>query len=109
MNQMSAVAETPVAKPTRTRSPRRPADQSTRPSTAPTAKSKDAGKTKVSFYLDVKTAEKLAVAAILRRSDQSDVANQILGRALSSITFTDRAASKPECDNEEIGEAGAAA
>ena len=55
------------------------------------AKSKDASKVKVSLYLDVQVAQKLTVSAVLRRSDASDVANEILSGSLSSVTFYDRA------------------
>ena len=44
------------------------------------AKSKDASKTKVTFYLDASTAAKLGVAAIIRRVDQSDIANEVLSK-----------------------------
>src|SRR3954470_1294674 len=67
------VAEAPRA--VRTRSPRKTGDSSPKCPPARLAKSKDAGKAKVSFYLDAQTAAKLAVAAIIRQADQSDVAN----------------------------------
>ena len=44
----------------------------------------------MSVYLDAETAEKLAVASVIRRADQSDIANEVLSRALSSVTFYDR-------------------
>jgi hypothetical protein len=53
-------------------------------------KCRDAGKSRVTLYLDVQTAEKLAVASIMRRVDQSDIANEVLTAALSSIAFYDR-------------------
>lgn len=109
MNPMNAVAESPVAKPARNRSPRKPGDQSTRLAPARLAKSKDAGKTKVSFYLDAPVAAKLAVSAIIRQSDQSDVANEILRQALSSVTFYDKPSPKVACDNVEDRQDGAAA
>jgi hypothetical protein len=83
-----AVADAP--RTPRTRSPRKTGDQSPKGAPARLAKSRDAGKTKVSFYLDASVAAKLAVSAIIRQSDQSDVANEILGRALSAVTYYDR-------------------
>jgi hypothetical protein len=74
----------------RTRSPRKLGDQSPKCAPARVPKSKDAGKTKVSLYLDAAVAAKLGVAAIIRRGDQSDVANEILRTALSSVTYYDR-------------------
>src|SRR3954454_7639140 len=84
----AAVAEAP--RPLRTRSTRKTGDQSPKGATARVAKSKDAGKVKVSFYLDASVAAKLGVSAIIRQSDQSDVANEILRAALSSVTFYDK-------------------
>ena len=84
----AAVAEAP--RMTRTRSTRKTGDQSPRCAPGKVAKSKDAGKAKVSFYLDASVAAKLGVMAIIRQSDQSDVATEILARALSSVTFYDR-------------------
>jgi len=84
-----------VADPPRTRRvTRKTADQSPKSQPARVAKSKDASKTKCSFYLDAATAEKLGVAAIIRRADQSDVVNEILSRALSSIAYYDRSATR---------------
>lgn len=85
-NEVNAEA----TKAVRSRAPRKSGDQAPRGMTARVPKSKDAGKAKVSFYLDAATSAKLAVAAIIRGVDQSDVANEILGRALSSVTFYDK-------------------
>lgn len=85
-----AVADAPRTR----RVTRKTADQSPKNPPARVAKSKDASKSKVSFYLDAQTAEKLAVAAIIRGSDQSDVANAILAAALSSVTFYDRSTTR---------------
>lgn len=93
----------------RPRSTKKLGDHAAKGAPTSVAKSRDARKTKVSLYLDTPVAEKLAVSAIIRHVDQSDIANQILGRALSSVSYYDRGTAKPQCDNEEVGEAGAAA
>ena len=79
----SPVAEAP--RPRRSRAPRRGKDPAAGPAPDPAPKSRDAGKTKVSVYLDAEVARKLAVASILRQVDQSDVANRILTAALSQV------------------------
>jgi hypothetical protein len=84
---MIALNEVEPTKPARPRAPRKRGDQASANAPGAVAKSKDAGKTKVSFYLDTPTAKKLSVEAIIRGVDQSDVANEILARALSSVTF----------------------
>lgn len=93
-----------VSKPRR--ASKRSGDQATRSAPARVAKSKDAAKVKVSLYLDTQTAEKLAVASILRRIDQSDTANEILSRSLSSIAYYDRAATRPTGEVVLAGEIG---
>ncbi len=102
-----AVADQPRTR----RSTKRTADQSPKSPPARVAKSKDASKTKCSFYLDAQTAEKLGVAAIIRRADQSDVVNEILSRALSSIAYYDRSQTRTAGEPltvEKIGEDTAA-
>ena len=89
-NPMSTCVETssPVAeapRPRRSRAPRRVNDPAAGPAPPAAPKSRDAGKTKVSVYLDADVARKLAVASILRQVDQSDVANRILAEALSPV------------------------
>ncbi len=99
-----------VSDPLRSRrTPRRAADQAPRTPPAKVAKSRDAGKAKVSFYLDAEVAKKLVVAATIRGGDQSDVVNEILTRALSSVVFYDRAQTPTRTTGEpltvtEIGE-----
>jgi hypothetical protein len=79
-----------TTKPARTRAPKRASDTAPKNAAGQVAKSKDASKVKVSLYLDVEVAQKLTVSSVLRRSDASDVANEILSGALSSVTFYDR-------------------
>jgi hypothetical protein len=89
-----AEGSAPVAEtPRKPRSPRRPGGQGASVAPVRVAKSRDAQKTKVSFYIDSQAAEKLAVAAIIRRVDQSDLVNELLTRSLSSVTFYDRSQS----------------
>lgn len=80
----------PVAEVRKPRSPRRSGGQGAKCAPVRVAKSRDAGKTKVSFYLDAETAGKVVVGALMRGVDQSDLANDILSRALSAIVFYDR-------------------
>src|SRR4051812_25912600 len=105
----AAVAEAP--RPLRTRSTRKTGDQSPKGPPARVAKSKDAGKVKVSVYLDASVAAKLGVSAIIRQSDQSDVANEILRAALSSVTFYDKpsASSRPADSTLMVTEIGSEA
>lgn len=100
----AAVAEAP--RTLRTRSTRKAGDQATKGPTARVAKSRDAGKVKVSVYLDASVAAKLGVSAIIRQSDQSDVANEILRAALSSVTFYDKPSpsSRPADSTLPVGE-----
>jgi len=79
-----------TTKPLRARTPKRASDPAPKVPVGPVAKSKDAGKAKISIYVDVEVAQKLTVKAAIRRSDASDVANEILAAALSSVTFYDR-------------------
>jgi hypothetical protein len=60
----------------------------------------DESKTKVSLYLDVQVANKLTVASVLRgrKVDASDIANEILARALSSIAFYDKPPTTRPCN-----------
>jgi hypothetical protein len=80
-----------TTKPARIRSPRNPSAQASRTAGKRVAKRSDASKTKVSLYLDVQVANKLTVRSVLlgKDVDASDVANEILARALSSVTFYD--------------------
>lgn len=90
VNDCTTSVETPRPR----RAPRKPGDPTPKGAPVRVAKSKDAGMVKVSLYLPVQTAEKLAVGSILRRVDQSDLANEILTRELSSVTYYDRSASR---------------
>ncbi len=94
----------------RTRAAKKAADQAGKIAPARLAKSKDSNKTKVTFYLDASVAAKLGVSAIIRRVDQSDVANEILSKALSSVTYYDRPvrASDQSMTVSEIGHESAA-
>jgi hypothetical protein len=96
------VAETPRAP---RRSPKRLGDQGPKCAPVRVAKSRDAGKVKVSVYLSVETARKLAVASVIRSADQSDLADAILGNALSSVTFYDRS-TRPSADPLTVTEFG---
>jgi hypothetical protein len=87
-NESPAVAQT---KPARVRTSRPKNDPTAKGADVQLAKSRDPGKLKVTLYLDVEVASKLAIRTVLRRGcDQSDVANEILGKALSSVTAYDR-------------------
>jgi hypothetical protein len=99
----SPVAEAP--RPRRSRTPRRVKDPAAGPAPDPAPKSRDAGKTKVSVYLDADVARKLAVASILRQVDQSDVANRILAEALSPVVaFEKPKATRPSAEALPVSE-----
>jgi hypothetical protein len=88
MNAAETLEET---KPARVRTPRKTNDQTTKQDPAKLAKSQDPTKVKVTLYLDIEVANKLVVSTVTRRgSDQSDIANEILKRGLSSVTYYDR-------------------
>lgn len=93
---MIATVESPVeaTKPVRSRSTRKAPGQSTsRSAGAPERlpKSRDNSMVKTTFYLPSETVKKLGVAAILRDCDTSDVAGEILSKALSAIAFYEKA------------------
>src|SRR3954452_20464259 len=72
------------------RAPRKPGDQSPKPSAGRVAKSKDASMGKASFYLPSDLLKKLVVASVIRGVDQSDIVASLLARELSSVTYYDR-------------------
>jgi hypothetical protein len=99
MNTADAPAPTAAARtPRPARTPRRPADQPPKATPARLAKSKDASKVKASYYLSAQTAEKVGVASIIRRVDQSDLVDEILARALSSVAYYDRSPGRGPCE-----------
>lgn len=98
------IAEAPASRPRR--APRRLSDPTPKNPPIRLAKSRDAGMTKVCLYLPVGVAEKLAVGAILRRVDQSDLASEILGKALGSVTFYDRSAPRVTGESLTVTEIG---
>lgn len=80
----------PVAEVARKpRSSRRSGGQGVKCAPTQTAKRLDPSKAKVSFYLDVRVIRKLIVRATLAGLDQSDVVNETLAEALSSVSFHD--------------------
>lgn len=101
---VAPIAEAPAPRPRRPS--RRLADPTPKPAPVRVPKSRDASMAKVTLYLPVATAEKLAVGAILRRVDQSDLAGEILGKALSAVTFYDRSATRPTGEAVLAGEIG---
>lgn len=103
----TAVLDVKPATPKRNR---KPSDQATRTAGDRPAKSKDASLVKSSFYLPKETAKKLAVGALIRGVDQSDLVALILGRELSSVTFYEKSgkAAVANPDGEGIGVESAA-
>lgn len=93
----AAVADTP--RTPRTRSPKRPGDQSPRCAPARVAKSKDSSMGKASFYLPGDLLKKLVVASVIRGVDQSDIVAGLLARELSSVTYYDRSQSTRPTDS----------
>lgn len=75
----------------------------------PTPKSADAGMGKLSVYVPHSLLKKLTVATAEWDKDKSDIVTQALQAKLSGIVFYDKNKPKPACDNEVIGEPGAAA
>jgi hypothetical protein len=78
-------------KPARVRASKRPAAQPKAEAPVRLAKSQDPGMVKLTHYLPIELADKLAVATVLRRGcDQSDIIAESLAKTLSSVTFYDR-------------------
>jgi hypothetical protein len=108
IDSFAPVADAPKAP--RPRPPRKPGVQASKPASAPVAKSKDAGMTKVSLYLPVSVAKKLDVASIIQDRDKSDIVAALLARELSAVTFYDRSTrpADPSVTVTEIGEGASA-
>lgn len=90
---MIATADPFATETTRSRKPRAPrktGDQSPKPPVGRVPKSSDATMGKASFYLPKETLRKLAVSAVIRGVDQSDIVASLLARELSSVTYYDR-------------------
>ncbi len=102
----SFASDVEAARPRRVRAPRKSGDQPPRPLDRPTAKSRDAARSKLSVYIPVETLKKLDVATVLLDKDKSEIIAELLDAKFSGITYYDRNATRMPAQSLTVTEIG---